>query len=124
MSVIRGVAKYEISKELPFFSDRDDFKSIHKINVGDDVSIYQDENGYYYFMRFHKFYILYDEIDSWLDVYFEDDCFNTCIRNGTPCKNIKSKIDEGFTNRTKRTITCCKISWEVGRASCCNYEIE
>ena len=118
-----GQCKKEISRELPFFSDREDFKKTFKIEAGDTTWIYQKEDKLYYNLGHHKMYITEEEMKELFQVVWKDGCVNTCVRSGVPCSRLRGNIEE-VNPLDKAYDFSCSIGWDVGGATCCGYTDE
>lgn len=122
-----GVCKQEISVVMERFIGIG-FTKEFKVVVGDKISLHTDnlydENSPVYFYIHHKkIEMSRSDVDEYFDLTWKHDCYNTCIRKGSPCANLM-RVPDGATNLTERNTWTCQIGWEVGRGDCCRYTIE
>lgn len=120
---IVGKCKKEITRELPLFSDREEFKKTFQRKEGETVSIYRKEGKLYYSLGHHKMYITEEEMKELFQIVWKDKCVNTCVKNGVPCSRLRGDVEE-VNPLDKAYDFSCSIGWDVGRASCSGYVVE
>lgn len=102
-----------------------EFLMEYKIEINDIVPIHvtstYDNNEYSFYLRYKKITMAKKEFEEHFQIIWEYGCYNTCIRNGIPCKNL-GYIEKGSTERTPYLFKSCGIGWEVGREGCFKYE--